>query len=146
MVAGDPDLIAKFRSLRNYGGAQMPMPLQAASAAAWNDETHVAANRALYAARMAAAARILGNRAGFRMPEGGFFLWLDVGDGEAATLRLWRQAGIRVLPGAYLGREAEPGNRRTNPGFRYIRIALVQDLSTIEAALGRVGEILSDAP
>lgn len=145
IVAGDPALLAKFRALRNYAGPQVPMPILAASAAAWRDEAHVAENRALYAARLSAAERILGNRAGFRRPEGGFFLWLDVGNGEEAALKLWREAGIRVLPGAFMGRETEAGNPTSNPGDRYIRVALVQDLSTIEAALGRMGEILSEA-
>ncbi len=86
---------------------------------------------------------MLGNRAGFRLPDGGFFLWLDVGNGEAMTLKLWREAGIRVLPGAYMGREIETGKTQSNPGFRYIRVALVHDLSTIKTALGRMGEILS---
>jgi len=136
--------MGKFRGLRNYAGPQVPMPILAASAAAWCDEDHVATNRALYAARLTAAQRILGNRAGFRAPEGGFFLWLDVGHGEEVALQLWRDAGLRVLPGAYMGRETEQGKPETNPGFRYIRIALVQELSTIEAALGRMGEILSE--
>ena len=86
--------------------------------------------------------RYLGNRIPFKKPDGGFFLWLDVGNGVEAALKLWREAGIRVLPGAYMGREIEPGKPETNPGFRYIRVALVQDLSTIQAALGRMGEIL----
>jgi N-succinyldiaminopimelate aminotransferase len=146
IVAGDAGLMVKFRSLRNYAGPQVPMPILAASAAAWRDEAHVTANRALYAERFRAAARVLANHAGLRMPEGGFFLWLDVGNGEDAALRLWREAGLRVLPGAYMGREVEPGKPQSNPGFRYIRVALVQDLSTIEAALGRMGEILSQAP
>jgi aspartate/methionine/tyrosine aminotransferase len=144
IVAGDPKLIATFRAFRNYAGPQVPMPIMAASAAAWRDEAHVAANRATYAERFQVAKRLLGNRAGFRMPQGGFFLWLDVGNGEQAALRLWRQAGIRVLPGAYMGREIEPGKPETNPGFRYLRIALVSDLSTIEATLARMGEILSE--
>jgi N-succinyldiaminopimelate aminotransferase len=143
IVAGDAKLIAKFRALRTVAGPQMPMPILAASAAAWRDETHVAANRAMFAERFRLANRLLGNRAGFRLPEGGFFLWLDVGNGEAAALRLWQSAGIRVLPGAYMGRETEPGKVQSNPGFRFIRVALVHDLSTIEATLGRMGEILS---
>ncbi len=142
LVAGDPALIAKFRYLRNYVGPQVPMPLMAASAAAWRDEAHVAANREMYRERMRLAGRILGNRTGFRLPEGGFFLWLDVGDGEAAAVKLWRQGGIRVLPGAYMGHEIVPGKSQTNPGFSYIRVALVHPLSTIEATLGRMGEIL----
>jgi N-succinyldiaminopimelate aminotransferase len=143
IVAGDPALIAKFRYLRNYVGPQVPMPLMAASAAAWSDETHVSANRKMYKEKMDLAARILGNRTGFRMPEGGFFLWLDVGNGEEAAVKLWREAGIRVLPGAYMGHEISPGKPRTNPGFPYIRVALVHSLSTLSTTLERMAEILS---
>ena len=48
-------LIARFRAFRNVAGPQMPGPIQAASAAAWRDEAHVAANRAAYAEKVAAA-------------------------------------------------------------------------------------------
>ncbi len=143
IVAGDEKLMVKFRAFRNYAGPQVPMPIMAASAAAWRDEAHVAANRETYAERFRLAQRVIGNRAGFRLPDGGFFLWLDVGDGVAATKKLWTQGGIRVLPGAYMGREIEPGKNQSNPGFSFIRVALVSDLSTIRAALERMGEILS---
>ena len=142
MVAGDAALIARFRAFRNVAGPQMPGPIQAASAAAWRDEAHVAANRALYAEKMAVAERMLGNRTGFRKPAGGFFLWLAVGDGEEAAARLWREQGVKVLPGAYMGREIEPGKTQSNPGFSYVRVALVSDLSTIMTALERVNEFL----
>jgi aspartate/methionine/tyrosine aminotransferase len=142
MVAGDAKLMAKFRALRNYAGPQVPLPIIAASAAAWSDETHVVANRAHYAERFTLAEHLLANREGFRLPEGGFFLWLKVGDGERTALRLWREGGVRVLPGAYMGREIDPGKPCTNPGFPYIRVALVNDLSTIMKALERMVEIL----
>ena len=142
MVAGDAKLMEKFRALRNYAGPQVPMPLMAASAAAWSDETHVAANRARYVERFALAERLLGNRTGFRLPDGGFFLWLEVGDGVETALQLWRKGGVRVLPGAFMGRECDPGKTRTNPGFPYIRVALVNDLSTIMKAFERMVEIL----
>jgi N-succinyldiaminopimelate aminotransferase len=138
MVAGDPGLIAKFRALRNVAGPQVALPILAASAAAWSDEAHVTANRQTYQARAQAAEKVLGIRPGFRLPGGGFFLWLEVGDGEAATLRLWREEGVKVLPGAYMGREISPGKIKSNPGFSYIRVALVSDLSTIMTALERV--------
>jgi len=140
MVAGDAALIARFRAFRQVAGPQMPGPIMAASAAAWADEDHVAANRALYAQKMAAAERILGNR--MARPAGGFFLWLDTGNGEETTLGLWREQGVRVLPGAYMGREIEPGKTQSNPGFSFIRIALVSDLSTIMTALERVRDFL----
>lgn len=142
MVAGDAKLMAKFRALRNYAGPQVPLPVIAASAAAWSDEIHVAANRARYVERLALAERLLGSRAGFRLPEGGFFLWLEVGDGVETALKLWRKGGVRVLPGAMMGRESDPGKPRTNPGFPYIRVALVNDLSTIMKAFERMVEIL----
>jgi aspartate/methionine/tyrosine aminotransferase len=142
IVAGNAKLIADFRSLRNYAGPQVPLPIIAASAAAWREEEHVKANRRTYQERFEIAKAKLGNWPGFRLPEGGFFLWLDVGDGVRVAADLWREGGIRVLPGAYMGRETEPGKTQSNPGFPYIRIALVNDSSTIMTALERVQEIL----
>lgn len=144
IVAGGVELMQRFRAFRNYAGPQVPLPLIAASTAAWNDEAHVAANRALYAARFAAAERVLGHLPGFFLPEGGFFLWLKVGNGEAATVKLWREAGLKVLPGAYMGRAMIAEENRTNPGFPYIRVALVNDLSTINGALDRMARVLTD--
>jgi aspartate/methionine/tyrosine aminotransferase len=142
MVAGDAELIERIRAFRNVAGPQMPGPILAASAAAWRDETHVAANRAAYAEKMAVAERMLANRTGFRRPAGGFFLWLQTGNGEDTALRLWREQGVKVLPGSYMGREIDPGKTQSNPGFSYVRIALVSDLSTIMTALERVNEFL----
>ena len=51
----------------------------------------------------------------------GFFLWIKVQDSEKTTLDLWRETGVRVLPGAYLAQEK---NGR-NPGQNFIRVALV---------------------
>lgn len=140
MVAGDPELITRTRAFRNVAGPQMPGPIQAASAAAWRDEAHVAANRAAYAQKMALAEQVLGNR--IRKPAGGFFLWLPVPNGEETALGLWREEGVKILPGAYMGREIEPGKTQSNPGFSYVRIALVSDLSTITTALERVNNFL----
>ncbi|MBI5163928.1 MAG: aminotransferase class I/II-fold pyridoxal phosphate-dependent enzyme [Magnetospirillum sp.] len=138
-VAGDPRVIAAFARLRSYGGAATPLPILAAAAALWRDEAHVAANRDLYRAKVDIAERLLGNRFGFRRPPGGFFLWLDVGDGEAAARTLWQEARLRVLPGAYLAR---PGADGINPGSAYIRVALVHDLATTEQALTRLAAVL----
>ena len=142
IVAGEAKLIERFRQFRNYAGPQVPLPIIAASAAAWADEAHVEANRETYREKFRIAQRMLGNRAGFRVPEGGFFLWLDVGNGEATALRLWREAGVRTLPGAYMGREVIAGKTQSNPGFPYIRVALVNEVSTIMAALERMIEVL----
>ncbi len=140
MVAGDTKLIEKFRAFRNVAGPTVPGPVLAASAALWRDEDHVIANRAAYQEKMDAAERILGNR--MTRPGGGFFLWLDVGNGEEFTLKAWREQGVRLLPGAYMGREISSGKPQSNPGFSYVRMALVNDLSTIMTALERLREIL----
>ena len=140
MVAGDAARIEKFRAFRNVAGATVPTPLLAASAACWRDEDHVIRNRAAYREKMAAAERILGNR--MTRPAGGFFLWLDVGNGEEFATRAWAEQGVRLLPGATMGREISPGKSQSNPGFCYVRVALVNDLSTIMTALERLREIL----
>ena len=130
-VAGGPDAIARLRQLRNYAGAPLPMPLQRVAERAWSDETHVVENRALYAAKFALADRLLGDVPGYVPPQAGFFLWLPVPDGEAAALKLWRDTGVRVLPGAYLGRDTGAGN----PGAGYVRVALVAPFDQTEAGL-----------
>jgi len=140
MVAGCGKLIEAFRAFRNVAGPTVPGPVQAASAAAWRDEAHVTAGRLAYAEKLTAAQAILGDR--MTRPGGGFFLWLDVGNGEEFALRAWRDQGVRLLPGAYMGREISTGKTQSNPGFSYVRVALVNDLSTIKTALERLREIL----
>jgi N-succinyldiaminopimelate aminotransferase len=138
-VTGDAPLIERFAHLRSYSAAQVPLPAQEAGIALWGEETHVEANRALYRRKFDIAARVLGDRFGFYRPQGGFFLWLDVGDGERAALTLWREAALRTLPGAYTAR-TNPGAE--NPGQNYIRIALVHDDATIEAGMHRLLRVL----
>ncbi len=145
-AAGGPRTIAALRQLRAYGGAPLPLPIQRAATALWGDEAHVEASRALYRTKFALADRILGNLPGYRAPEGGFFLWLAVGDGEAAAVRLYRESGVRVLPGAYLGREtATETNPAFNPGAEYIRVALVAAPDAVERGLVAIRETLGQA-
>ena len=120
-VASGANTMREIKQLRNYAGAPLPLPLQAASAAVWDDEAHVAENRALYIEKYEVADRILGNVPGYQSPEAGFFLWLPVEDDEAAALKLWRETGVRVLPGGYLAQSVNG----ENPGKQYIRVAMV---------------------
>ena len=137
-VAGDPAVIKDLVRLRAYASPVQPLPLLAAATALWRDETHVEENRARYRAKFDLAERRLSNRFGFYRPAGGFFLWLDVGDGEAACRRLWTEGGLRVLPGAYLS-GADPV---TSPGRPYIRVALVDEAATVDSALARLSAVL----
>ncbi len=141
-AAGDRRFIGKFLDLRNVSSAQVPEPAQAVAVVAYADETHVEENRRLYAAKFDLADQIIGDRYGYRRPPGGFFLWLDVGavgGGEQASLRLWREAGLRVLPGRFIARDQADGS---NPGADYIRVALVQDKEATAEALHRLVAVL----
>jgi len=141
-AAGDSRFMASYGELRNIAAPQVPGPAQEVAVAALADEAHVAANRRLYAAKFALADAILGARYGYRHPAGGFFLWLDVkaqGGGEAAAVALWRQAGLRVLPGRYIAHDQIDG---ANPGADFIRVAMVQDQETTAEALHRLVAVL----
>ena len=120
-VTGGPKTMDEIRQLRTYAGTPLPLPLQMAAAAVWNDEAHVVENRALYQEKFAIVDSILGDVPGYVSPEAGFFLWLPVEDGEVAALKLWKKTGVRVLPGAYLAQDVDG----VNPGTGYIRVAMV---------------------
>lgn len=120
-VAAGPASMAEIRRLRAYSGAPLPLPLQRVAERLWADEAHVTENRAAYVRKYDIADRVFSGIQGCQAPEAGFFLWLPVDDGEAATVKLWRETGVRTLPGAYLSRE-EKGQ---NPGAGYIRVAMV---------------------
>jgi N-succinyldiaminopimelate aminotransferase len=137
-VAGDPDFIAAFGRFRNVACPQVPLPIQHVSVAAWSDEEHVEQGRALYRANFDLADAILGSRYGYQRPGGAFFLWLDLADfggGEGAATTLWKDCGVKVLPGAYLARAEPDGD---NPGRDYVRVALVHDTDTTREALTRI--------
>ncbi|MFK7763527.1 MAG: aminotransferase class I/II-fold pyridoxal phosphate-dependent enzyme [Roseobacter sp.] len=120
-VASGAKNMREIRQLRNFAGAPLPLPLQMAAAAVWDDETHVIENRALYTEKYEIADRILGNVPGYMSPEAGFFLWLPVENDEVAAVKLWRETGVRVLPGGYLAQDWNG----SNPGQGYIRAAMV---------------------
>jgi N-succinyldiaminopimelate aminotransferase len=142
-VAGDKRFLTVFHELRNVAAPQVPVPLQHVAIAAYGDETHVEENRKLYRIKFDLADQILGNRYGYKRPAGGFCIWLNVaeqGGDEAATLRLYREAGVRVMPGSYLARRQLDGS---NPGTGYIRLALVSDSDSTSEALHRLVETFS---
>lgn len=137
-ASGGPRSIAQLKQLRTYSGAPLPLPLQRAATKVWADEAHVIENRALYAEKFEMADEILAGVPGYNSPEAGFFLWIDVGDGEAAALKLWQDTGVRVLPGAYLSRDVQGAN----PGKKYIRVALVAPKNEAEQGLIRLRDCL----
>ncbi len=138
LLAGGPETLVQVKKLRAYSGAPMPGPLQAAAAKVWADEAHVVENRALYQEKYRIADEVFAGLNGYMSPEAGFFLWLPVEDGEAATLKLWQETGVRVLPGAFLAQ----GEGAANPGHGYIRVALVASEEQTRTALQSLRDCL----
>ncbi len=138
-VTGDAALIARFAKMRDYGGSPAPLPIDATATALWREESHVAESRRLYQEKFDLAEQAIGNRFGFYKPKGGFFLWLDVGEGVEAAKKLWTEAAVRVLPGEYLTADVAG---EENSGIPYIRLAMVHDRETTGEALRRIAEVL----
>jgi len=143
-VAGGKNSIAAIKRLRAYSGSPNPIPALHAAEALWRDEDHVIESRRLYQEKFALADDILGGLSGYIAPEAGFFLWLDVGDGEAGVVKLWKDAGVKCLPGAYLGRGDPRFNGGENPGARYMRAALVESPEIIKPGLEAIARFLEE--
>ncbi|HNK30670.1 MAG TPA: succinyldiaminopimelate transaminase [Plasticicumulans sp.] len=138
-VAGDADVLAAFLQYRTYHGCALPGSTQAASVAAWGDEAHVQANRALYRAKLDAVLDVLGPVLDVSRPEAGFFLWPRVpGDDERWAQQLFAGQHVTVLPGRYLARDTALGN----PGAGRVRIALVAPLADCTEAAIRIRRCL----
>jgi len=136
---GAADVVDSLDAFARMGGAGVATPVMHAGAALYRDDVHAAEFRAFYRNLFDIAERKLGNRFGWSKPAGGFFLWLEVGDGEAAATRLWREGGIRVMPGAYMCPAAFPEG---NPGAAFIRAAMIHPPEVTEPVLDRLVEIL----
>ena len=91
-------------------------------------------NRALYQEKYTIADDVLGDIPGYAPPQAGFFLWLRVADGEAAAVKLWRETGVKVLPGAYLARTVDG----ETPGADRIRVAMVTQADEMREGLTRL--------
>lgn len=138
-VAGDSQLLAAFLRFRTYHGCAMPLPHQYVSIRAWQDEAHVAGNRALYNRKYEAVQSILAGKLPVDIPDASFYLWPDLGRDDETVARQWlEQANIRVLPGQYLSRTVDG----LNPGYGHVRIALVAELEACIEAAERLRKLL----
>lgn len=134
-VAGDPVLLERFRLYRTYHGCALPVHVQKASIAAWEDDAHAVDNRALYREKFAAVLPILTPVLNVTAPEASFYLWPDVGGNDEVFARdLYATQNVIVLPGSYLGRDAGHGN----PGAGRVRISLVASLDRCIEAANRI--------
>lgn len=135
--AGDPALVAELGERRRELGLVVPGPLQAAAVMAWSDQRHVVEQRERYFARLQrlADAAVRAGCLDVRMPEGGFYLWIDVGGDDRAAAALLAEAGVLVQPGSIYG----------TAGVGRIRVAAVRPDAEIEEAARRIAT-LGDLP
>jgi len=129
-MAGDMEILKKYLEYRTYVGCASPLPLQAAAAAAWNDQSHVIAFRDQYKVNLKLAREILG----VEVPEATFYVWLKVDNELEFTKKLYSDFNVKVLPGSFLGREGA--------GKGYVRLALVYDEVKTKEALNRIKEAI----
>jgi len=135
-VAGDASVLKQFLLYRTYHGSAMSPVVQAASIAAWNDEAHVVANRALYRTKFARVTPMLSSVLEVKLPDAGFYLWAGIpgGDDIGFARGLLAQYNVAVLPGSLLARDAHG----VNPGRGRIRLALVAGLDECVEAAERI--------
>jgi succinyldiaminopimelate transaminase len=128
-VAGDPALVGELLTVRKHAGMMVPAPVQAAMIAALGDETHVAEQRARYAARRAALRSAL-ESAGFEIShsEAGLYLWATRGEDCWKTVDRLAERGILAAPGAFYGPSAQ----------QHVRIALTATDERVAAAVERL--------
>ncbi|HSH23822.1 MAG TPA: aminotransferase class I/II-fold pyridoxal phosphate-dependent enzyme [Acidimicrobiales bacterium] len=131
--AGDPDLVAYLSEVRKHAGFMVPGPVQAAAAAALDDDAHVDAQADRYRRRLERGRRILADAFDLHvaLPGGGFYLWAQApgGDSWAFAARLADEAGCLVAPGDFYG----PG------GAGHVRLALVVPDERLDLLARRLG-------
>jgi succinyldiaminopimelate transaminase len=129
-VAGDPALVAELLEIRKHAGMMMPAPIQAAMAAALDDDAHAREQRDRYAARRARLRPAL-EAAGWAVEhsEAGLYLWASHADLDCwGSVGKLAELGILVAPGEFYGPS----------GARHIRVALTATDERIDAAIGRL--------
>lgn len=142
-VAGDADVLKQFLLFRTYHGSAMSIFTQRASIAAWQDETHVQQNRAMYRTKFDEVLKRFHGILDVQRPDAGFYLWAKTSiNDESFAVELLQQQNIRVLPGSYLSRI----HNGINPGENRIRMALVASVEECIEAADRIVNLVKSLP
>ena len=140
-IAGDEKIIESYKLLVSNGASPVPIPVQRVAAALYDDDEHNFQACMHYDKNFEIAEKYLKPfDCNFKVPEGGFFLWLNVKDDEQAAKVLWNKFSVRVMPGSFMGREVNG----LNPGKNYLRISLVDSREVIEETMKRISLFLKN--
>jgi succinyldiaminopimelate transaminase len=132
-VTGDPALVAELLEIRKHAGMIVPGPVQAAVAAALDDDAHADAQKARYAARRDVLRPAL-EAAGWAVEHSraGLYLWAAHPERDGwESVAVLAEAGILVAPGGFYG----------PAGARHIRVALTAADERIAAAAARLSAL-----
>ena len=138
-AAGDPAIVDALKGLRPSVGVTPQEFVQRASIAAWNDEAHVEAARATYAAKRRVFLELF-DRHGIEVSGSAatFYLWVKVPGGRPSfdwAAELLDRCGVVVAPGSFFGPEGEG----------YVRVALVPTLGECERAASMLDDVWTGA-
>lgn len=128
-IAGDAEIMPNLINSRKHAGMIVPAPVQAAMAAALNDDAHVEAQKNLYRARrdlLLPAVQKFGLTV--ENSEAGLYLWATAGEDTWKTVQRFAELGILIGPGVFYGESGEG----------YVRLALTGSDSDIEKAAARL--------
>lgn len=128
-IAGDAEIMPNLINSRKHAGMIVPAPVQAAMAAALNDDAHVEAQKDLYRARrdlLLPAVQKFGLTV--ENSEAGLYLWATAGEDTWTTVQRFAELGILIGPGVFYGESGEG----------YVRLALTGSDSDIEKAAARL--------
>lgn len=129
--SGDAELVSYLGEVRKHVGMLVPGPVQAAAAAALDDDEHVDVQRERYLERLVFLRDTLAD-AGFEadLPAGAFYLWFRAGrdDSWQAADDLARRAGVVVSPGDIFGPQ----------GAGWLRAAAVQPMERLKLVASRL--------
>ncbi|WP_055480666.1 succinyldiaminopimelate transaminase [Sphaerimonospora mesophila] len=128
-VAGDSRLVKRLLEVRKHAGMMMPAPVQAAMAAALDDDRHALEQRERYARRRAVLRPAL-ERAGWRIEHSaaGLYLWATNGADCWDQVRALAEKGILVAPGDFYG----------DAGRSHIRVAITATDERVDTAVMRL--------
>ncbi|MCS5593513.1 MAG: succinyldiaminopimelate transaminase [Porticoccaceae bacterium] len=139
-VAGDKAILSQFFDYRTYHGCSMSLPVQIASTAAWEDESHTIENRTLYREKFLAVTDILRGYMTFAEPQASFYLWAETPiDDQQFAKQLYSKQNVTLLPGQFLSRPTP----NANPGLNRVRIALVAEIAECIEAAHRIKEFIT---
>ena len=128
-VAGDTSIVGQMLSIRKHLGMMVPSPIQAAAAAAFDDDAHVIEQRARYGARREVLkTALLGSGFSIDNSEAGLYLWATRAEPCWDTVSWFAERGILVTPGDFYG----------EAGANHVRVALTATDAAVRSFAERI--------